>query len=137
MGFQKGNKIGNTFKKGEDNRRNTTGANKGSKWASTLLKDLLTIDLSDSEIEQFKELKKKFPSVFNSNEQDNFQKFMELKQISLVFHKNGAISQSAINAIKDRIDGKPQQYIDHTSGDEQINFPILNINPLNDKIDNS
>lgn len=106
------------FKEGEDQRRNTTGMNKGAKWKKTLLQDLMSADLSKSEIEQFNEFKIKFPSFFDSEDNSkNFQFFMELKQMSLVFHKNPQTSQNAINAIKDRIDGKPQQKVDVTSED--------------------
>ncbi|MCH2231666.1 MAG: hypothetical protein MK105_15130 [Crocinitomicaceae bacterium] len=104
--------VGIPFKKGDDSRRNTTGANKGSKWKSTLLKDLMTIDLSKTEIETFDEFSSKFPGLFNSTPEKNFQLYMEIKQISLVFNKNPNVSQNAINAIKDRIQGKPTQIVD-------------------------
>lgn len=101
------------FKEGEDERRNTTGANKGSKWKSTLLKDLMTMDLTESEMDSFKEFTDKFPSFFDNEDKDkNFHLFMELKQMSLVFNKNPQISQNAINSIKDRIQGKPTQSVD-------------------------
>lgn len=111
------------FKPGEDKRRNTTGANKGSKWKKTLLQELMSVDLSKTEIEAFNEFSEKFPSFFSSTEADkNFQFFMELKQMSLVFHKNPQTSQNAINAIKDRIDGKPQQKVDLKTNVEQPLF---------------
>jgi len=91
---------------------NRVGANKGSKWKKNLLKELMIINLDQSELDQFQDLKAKFPSFFNSTEDKNFQLFMEVKQIGLVFHKDGKVSQRAINAIKDRIDGRPTQKID-------------------------
>ena len=70
----------------------------------------MTIGLSDDETETFKEFADKFPTFFNSDSHEkNFQLFMELKQMSLVFHKNPSISQNAINAIKDRVEGRPVQ----------------------------
>lgn len=108
--------VGRPFTTGEDDRRNVTGANKGSKWKGTLLKDLMTMDLSTAEMDSFKEFSEKFPSFFSDDNNDkNFQLFMELKQMSLVFHKDAKVSQSAISAIKDRIEGKPQQHVDHTT----------------------
>lgn len=95
---------------------NRKGANKGSKWKKTLLKELMTIDLFDAKNEIFEKLFEEFPIIFNNSDKEkNLQLLMELKQISLVFNEDPRISQAAITAIKDRIEGKPQQHIDHTS----------------------
>lgn len=102
------------FKQGEDARRNTIGLNKGSKWKKTLLSDLMTVDLGESEIKQFKAIKEKFPSFFTGTHEQNFQLFLEVKQVSLVFHKDPKVSQTAIEKIKDRIEGKPVQKIAET-----------------------
>lgn len=104
---------------------NRNGANKGSKWKKTLLKDLMTADLNQNEIEQFEDLKMRFPSFFNSSDEKNFQLFMEIKQIALVFSNDQKASQRAINAIKDRIEGKTTSNV-NIDGDEN-NIIIFNI----------
>ena len=106
---------------------NKTGANKGSKWNATLLKELLNIDLSNTDLEQFKELEQKFPNVFGDNPEKNFHLFMELKQISLVFDKNGAVAQKAIDSIKNRIEGKPLQSIEQTTTVNANSFNIKDV----------
>lgn len=98
------------FKKGEDPRR--AKGNKGSKWKKSLLKDLMALDLTGSEQQQFNALKAKFPTFFEGTDERNFQLFMELKQISLVFNSDPKVSQTAIKEIKDRVDGKSNQKID-------------------------
>jgi hypothetical protein len=102
MTFKKGEipKGATPFKEGNDSRRNTTGANKGSRWNSSLLKDLMTVKLVGKDLEAFKELKEKYPKIFRANKETNLQLFMELKQISLVFSDDDGVSQRAIEAIK-------------------------------------
>tara|TARA_B110000037_G_scaffold201086_1_gene242164 strand:- start:295 stop:687 length:393 start_codon:yes stop_codon:yes gene_type:complete len=98
--------IGKPFKKGEDHRRNTTGKNKGATWNKTLLNNLLNVQPVINNNESLNHLVKKFPALFNSNEDKNLQLLIELKQISLIFSDNEAISQKAIIEVKDRIQGK-------------------------------
>ena len=90
---------------------NKTGANKGSKWKSTLLKELMTKSV-DTENELFDQIKEKFPKVFDAEDDNkNYQLMMELRQLLLVFDKSPDVAQRAMNAIKDRIDGKPKQQV--------------------------
>lgn len=123
------------FKKGDPNI-NRTGLNKGSKWKKSLLKDLLNLNITKTDDDQFKELKEKFPKQFDSIDNDkNYHLFMELKQMSLVFNKDPKVSQNAINAIKDRVEGKPNQSVYVET--EIRSIQILNNDPFNDSNDDS
>lgn len=122
------NKKGNIsslkpFKEGKDERRNTNGANKGSKWKRTLLKEILTTELSDRETQLFQSIKQRFPRFFQGSEEQNFQLFMELRQVQLVFSKDERVAQTAIREIKDRVEGKSEQVtkVDVTTKGEAIN----------------
>ena len=112
------------FKKGEDPRRNDTGMNKGHRWKKTLLKQLMSLELSESEQQQFIGLKNKFPSLFGESETRNFQLFMELKQVSLAFSTDAKVAQAAIKEIKDRIDGKASQEVKVIGGEENGSFGV-------------
>ena len=91
---------------------NKSGANKGSKWKSTLLKELLTKPVDAEGLEILEEFKTQFPTIFSSDDNNkNYQLLMELRQLQLVFDKNPDVAQRAMNAIKDRIDGKPKQQV--------------------------
>lgn len=90
---------------------NRSGANKGSRWNKSLLKELMTMELNGDELKQYETLKELFPKQFSQTETKNFQLFMELRQMQLVFSPNGQISQKAITEIRDRLDGKPVQQI--------------------------
>jgi len=89
---------------------NRSGAPKG-KWRKTLLRDLMAMPLEESDQTQFEGLKKLFPTYFRDTEEKNFQFFMELKQLSLIFSKQDQVAQSAMKEIRDRIDGKAAQTI--------------------------
>ena len=118
--------VGIPFKKGDDARRNTTGANKGSRWNKSLLKELMTIPLSEEESEAtFYKIKDKFPTIFKSTEERNLQLFMELKQIALMSSTNEMTSQIAINAIKDRVEGKPNQPIEIDPPEQGFDYSLL------------
>lgn len=126
MGRKDAYKNAVPFKKGDDERRNVTGANKGSKWRKTLLADLMSLNVDDENAEYLK-LKAKFPKQFNMSEEKNLQLFMELKQISLIFSENESVSQKAISEVKDRIDGKPTQYSETKSEStiQPLQFKII------------
>lgn len=106
--FVKGNKPQTGFHTNPENI-NTTGENKGSSWKKNLLKELLAMPLTEFDMLQFEWLRERFPSFFKDTKEKNFQFFLELRQISLIFHGNGQVSQNAIKEIKDRIDGKVTQ----------------------------
>lgn len=101
-------------------RINRTGANKGARWRKNLLKNILTMPLGENEQEQFKKLKAQFPTYFKGDEEKNFQFFMELKQATLVFSSDPKVAQTAIEKIKDRIEGRPITRIaqTNTKGDD-------------------
>ena len=115
MGQKDIHKYAVPFKKGDDERRNTTGLNKGSKWNKNLLKDLLSVNVLAEDSTLFESLKNKFPKIFNSSDEKNLQLFVELKQIGLIFSEVEAISQKAITEVKDRIEGKSKQEIDNNN----------------------
>ena len=114
------------FKEGKDERRNINGANKGSRWKRTLLKEILTTALSDNETQLFNAIKQRFPRFFKGSEEQNFQLFMELRQVQLVFSKDERVAQAAIREIKDRVDGKSEQLtkVDVTTKGKAISEPL-------------
>lgn len=135
------------FNKGEDKRRNKKGANKGSKWRKSLLKDILTLELSDTETDQFNYIKSLYPRFFEGTEVENLQLFLELKQIQLVFSDDERVAQTAIKEVKDRIDGKSEQTtkMDMTTNGNDINAinydnltldELLTLKKLNEKAKN-
>lgn len=92
---------------------NRTGQNKGSKWRSTLLKELLEATNHNDDAAEFAEIKKSFPHFFSGSEKKSYQFFLLLKQISHAFNKKDPnLSLKAIEAIMDRVDGKPKQSLD-------------------------
>jgi hypothetical protein len=103
---------------------NRTGANKGSKWRKTLLMDIMALELNDTETVQFAALKMKHPKLFSGSEAQNFQLFMELRQVSLIFSQDERVAQTAIKEVKDRIDGKSEQVtkMDLTTKGEPVNM---------------
>ena len=84
---------------------NTTGLNKGSRWKSTLLKDIMEVEATEKAFEKFMS---KFPNVFNGSLEKNHQLYMELLQVGLLYSDDEKVVQTAIEKIKDRIDGKPK-----------------------------
>ena len=114
----------NGFQKNPDNI-NRTGANKGSKWRKTLLKDLLTIGV-DEDNADFNKLKNSYPKQFNMSEEKNLQLYLELKQISLAFSEAEVVAQKAITEIKDRIEGKSTQIVETKDTTiEPLKFEII------------
>jgi len=118
----KGKAVGNVsnlkhFKKGHDPRRNTTGANKGSKWQKNLFKKVFSMDLGVEDMAPFKKLEKQFPKVFKESPDKNYQLFLVLRQLSLVFSGDEKVAQRAITAILDRVDGKPVSTHLHAGAD--------------------
>jgi hypothetical protein len=118
----KGKNNSNGLDKNPENI-NREGANKGSRWRKTLLMDIMSLELNDSETVQFAALKSKHPKLFNGSEAQNFQLFMELRQVSLIFSQDERVAQAAIKEVKDRIDGKSEQVtkMDLTTKGEPVN----------------
>ena len=122
------------FVKG-DERINRKGANKGSRWKKTLLEELMTVDLSTSEVDAFNSIKQRFPSFFNGSHDQNFQLFLEVKQVSLSFSKDERVAQTAIEKIKDRIEGKAisrEAQVDTEGKDLISNSLIIRVDKVED-----
>ncbi len=127
------------FVKG-DERINRKGANKGSRWKKTLLEELMTVDLSTSEVDAFNSIKQRFPSFFNGSHDQNFQLFLEVKQVSLSFSKDERVAQTAIEKIKDRIEGKSVQVVESTNknydmSDDDIKRDLEKLKAMRDDIE--
>ena len=106
--FLKGNKL-NTGGLQVNPQNRIQPYPKGSKRpkAKKMLKKLLQLNVNVSNNKLFKDLKEMFPTAFeDDNEEMNLRVLLEMKQIVLAFSKQGNISQAAINAIKERVDGK-------------------------------
>ena len=108
---------GNGFENNPGNI-NKNGAPKGPRWKTTLLRTIMESPVLNDDDKLFHELKEKFPSLFKSSEKANYQFFMMLRLMALVFDKDPKISLKAIETVIDRIDGKPKQSLDLTG--EQI-----------------
>lgn len=96
---------------------NKDGLNKGSRWSKTLLQELISTNVNVQDNAAFVSLAKKFPKFFTDGDEKGYQLFLELKQISLVFSEDEKVSQTAIEKIKDRIEGK-----NSTTNNTQINI---------------
>jgi len=104
---------------------NRSGANRGSKWNKNLLRDLLTVDLSKVNNKAFEKMKEMFPEFFDGSKDANWQLFMEIKQLSLILHKDPRVSQAAIKEIKDRIGGKvPNEAIQEEEEQKDISISV-------------
>lgn len=78
----------------------------------TLLKTMLEVDLTiqDLPTKMADELRKILPGWFDSVERKfTMRQIMELVQFQLLFSPSDYVKQDAINAIKDRVDGKAVQ----------------------------
>ena len=91
---------------------NRTGANKGSKWRSTLLREMFGMINTYDDVEAFAHLKKTFPQFFAGSEKQNYQYFMNLKLISLAFDKDPKVALKAMELSLNRVDGSPRQSLD-------------------------
>jgi hypothetical protein len=91
---------------------NRTGANKGSKWKSTLLKEIFGKINFNDETEAFAELKTKFPEFFTGSEKQTYQFFMYLKLVSMAFDKDPKVALKAVELSINRVDGSPRQSLD-------------------------
>ena len=107
--FLKGNKL-NTggFQVNPQNIVQENGTKKHKQ--KTILKKLLKVNVNVSNNKLMKDLKEFFPQAFeDNNEEFNLRVLLEMKQLVLAFHKDGKISQAAITAIKNRVDGNVTQ----------------------------
>lgn len=105
-------KGGNPFKSGfkpNGKRKKASFIHKKS-----LLKHMLEVDITvqDLPTELADELRKVLPGfVENVEKKFTFRQIMELVQIQLLFSRSDYVKQDAINAMKDRIEGKPMQKV--------------------------
>lgn len=135
--FKKGNNANTGGFQVNPQNINKTGENKGSKWKSTFLRELLEVKLSESELEDFSVLAKKFPSIFDGTNEQNLALYLEVRQISLAFSKDPNVAQRAIKEIKDRVFGKPVSIIEHTGkGGGPMEFAHLTNEELEEKLRN-
>lgn len=89
-----------------------TGAGQRSVYNKNLLQEMLLLPMNDEAVKQFDSLKKFFPQHFQGTEEKNWQFFMELQQLNLVFHKNPVVQQRAMQEIRDRLEGKAIQRVE-------------------------
>lgn len=112
----------NPFKSGfaPNGKRGTTGKSYVTKRA--LLRYMLEVDLTvqDLPTHMADELRKRWPGMFESVERKfNWQQILELTQLRLVLSPSEKVQQQAINAIKDRTEGRPMQKIQVQQEDEE------------------
>jgi hypothetical protein len=80
----------------------------------SLLKTMLEVDITiqDLPVKMADELRTVLPGWFDNVERKfNMRQIMELVQFQLLFSKSDYVKQDAINAIKDRVDGKAVQKV--------------------------
>jgi len=112
--FVKGNKANTGGLHVNPQNIDKTGAGKRSVYNKNLLQQMLLLPLNDEATKQFDALKKLFPNHFQGTDEKNWQFFMELQQLNLVFHKNPNVAQKAMQEIRDRLDGKAIQKVEQT-----------------------
>jgi hypothetical protein len=80
----------------------------------SLLKEILEIDITVQDLPQefADKIRTRLPGFLENVEKKfTIRQIMELMQLQLLFSKSDYVVQDAINAIKDRIDGKPMQKV--------------------------
>jgi len=98
------------------------GRKKGEKGFATrrdLLKHMLHVDLRivDLPVVMADQLRAKFPGMFdNIHRKFTMAQIMELTQLQLLFSPSDLVRQQAINAIKDRTEGRPVQKLQLSPG---------------------
>jgi hypothetical protein len=102
----------NPFKSGfvPNGRKNKSHATYLKK--KTLLKEMLDVDLTIQDLPTVlgDRLRAMMPGFFENIEKKfTMRQIMELVQFQLLFSPSDYVKQDAINAIKDRVDGKPIQ----------------------------
>ena len=99
--------------------------NKGGKSFTTkraLLKLMLEVDLTIGDLPTVlaDELRARWPGLFEAvDKKFSWAQIMELTQLKLVLSKSEKVQQQAINAIKDRTEGRPMQKIQVQQEDEE------------------
>lgn len=108
------NRKANPFKSGfvpNGKRKSSAG---GYIHKRNLLKTMLDVQITvrDLPTEFADVIRKRVPGFFdNVDRKFTMYNVMELVQIQLLFSKSDYVKQDAINAIKDRVEGKPMQKI--------------------------
>lgn len=105
---------GNPFKNGfkPNGKRNKQGQSYMHK--KTLLKHMLEVEITVDDLPvRFADfIRNRIPGFLEKVERKfTMRQIMELVQLQLLFSKSDYVRQDAINAIKDRIEGKPMQQI--------------------------
>ena len=100
-----------------------------------LLKDLADILLQGDKLNEFKKLAKDL-GIDLTDEEMTLEVAMSLKQAEKAIQKGDT---SAYNSVMDRLKGRPQQAIDHTSKGEKISHQLTpqEIKALNDELENT
>lgn len=112
----------NPFKSGfvPNGKRNQKGNQFITKRA--LLKYMLEVDIrvTDLPVKMADQLRAKVPGFFeNVDKKFTMYQILEIVQLQLLFSKSGNVQQNAINAIKDRVEGKPLQKIQVDNLDQE------------------
>lgn len=93
-----------------------------------LLRYMLEVDITvqDLPVVIADELRARWPGLFESVERKfTWGQIMELTQLKLVLSKSEKVQQQAINAIKDRTEGRPMQKIQVQQEDEEETELVL------------
>lgn len=95
---------------------------KGFGTKRALLRHMLEVDIriGDLPVYMADKLRAEFPGLFeNVTRKFTMAQIMELTQLQLLFSRSDLVRQHAINAIKDRTEGKPVQKVQLEAGDEE------------------
>ena len=115
--------TGKGFKKGQSG--NPKGRKHGTRLASTMLKEMAALPLSDNN-EILIKLKEKFPTHFKGNEKANIEKVIIMRMLLGCMDGNSETALRFIREYLDRIEGKPKQAVDHTTQGEKLDAtPII------------
>lgn len=93
-----------------------------------LLRYMLEVDITVQDLPSViaDELRARMPGVFENVERKfSWAQILELTQLKLVLSKSEKVQQQAINAIKDRTEGRPMQKIQVQQEDEEETELVL------------
>lgn len=123
----------NPFKSGfvPTGKRSEKGKSQRYVHKKNLLKHMLEVEITIQDLPtcMADELRRMLPGVFENIESKfTMRQVMELVQFQLLFSRSDFVKQDAINAIKDRVEGKPMQKVQVESAEaaEPTEFVLPN-----------